>query len=77
MLLETLREYPFNMTFLPKDRRTLLHTQTAVVSMCVQIITGGEYRHIELRRTLLQKLQSLPTLPENILANTVQDCEYT
>ena len=66
LLLKTLRQYPFNMTFLPKDTRTLLHTPTAVVSMNVQIIVGGEYLYIGLRRSLLQKLQSLPTLSESV-----------
>ena len=65
-LLKTLREYPFNMKFLPKYTRTLLHTPAAVASMYVQTIAGGEYLHIGLRRTLLKKLQSLPTLPESV-----------
>ena len=66
LLLRSLREYPFNLTFLPKDTRTLLHTPTVVASNFIQNIAGGEYLHIGFRRTFVKKLESLPTLPENV-----------
>ncbi|XP_071582168.1 uncharacterized protein [Temnothorax nylanderi] len=69
ILLKTLHEFPFNLTFLPKDTRTLLETPTDVASRHVQYIDGGEYLHLGLQYTLIKKLK---TLPEDILPETIQ-----
>lgn len=68
LVLKTLRQFPFNHDYLPKDQRTLLRTPTIIASTLVQPIAGGEYLHIGFRSTLLKKLESLPpnTLPEII-----------
>jgi hypothetical protein len=69
ILLNTLREFPFNLTFLPKHTRTLLKTPTDVASRHVQHIDGGEYLHLNFKTTLIKKLK---TLPENTLPETIQ-----
>lgn len=68
LLLQTLREFPFNLNYLPKDARTLLQTPTVVANRYLQQLAGGEYLHIVLRSTITKKLKSLPAdmLPETI-----------
>lgn len=55
VLLRTLREFPFNLTCLPKDTRTLLETPVVVATRHVQHILGGEYLYIGFKRTLIKK----------------------
>ncbi|XP_039312241.1 uncharacterized protein LOC113004403 isoform X2 [Solenopsis invicta] len=69
ILLNTLREFPFNLTFLPKHTRTLLKTPTDVASRLVQYINGGEYLYLGFKSTLIKKLK---TFPENTLPETIQ-----
>lgn len=66
VLLRTLRDFPFNLTCLPKDTRTLLETPAVVATRHVQHILGGEYLHIGFKRRLIKKLESLDEdmLPE-------------
>lgn len=66
LLLQTLREFPFNLNYLPKDARTLLHTPIVVANRYVQQLAEGEYLHIGFKCTLTKKLESLPDdmLPE-------------
>jgi hypothetical protein len=69
MILKTLRAFPFNLTFLPKDTRTLLQTPTAAATRHVQQLAGGEYLHLGFKSTLLRKLENLP---QNLLPETIE-----
>lgn len=60
IMLETLREFPFNLNFLPKVAGTILRTPTNVASAYIQQIAGGEYLHIGFKETLLKKLTKIP-----------------
>ena len=68
IILNTFREFPFNLVSLPVDSRTLLQTPTVVASRFVHRIGNGEYLHIGFKKTLNKKLKSLP---ENILPETI------
>lgn len=75
ILLNTLREFPFNLNFLPKDARSILQTPTNVAGDFIRQIAGGEYLHIGLKITVEKKLKSIPanSLPENILMDFSTD----
>lgn len=69
IILKTLRAFPFNLTCLPKDTRTLLQTPTSVATRHVQQVAGGEYLHLGFKSTLVRKLESIP---EDMLPNIVE-----
>ena len=55
ILLKTLREFPFNLNFLPRDARTILNTPAIVVTRFIQRVAGGKYLHIDFKLTLEKK----------------------
>ena len=75
ILLKTLREFPINLNFLPKDARTILQTPTIVATTLIQRIAGGEYLHLGFKITLEKKLKSIPVhlLPEKIVIDFSTD----
>lgn len=74
-ILKTLRCFPFNLTYLPKDSRTLLKTPTVVVKNIIQHLAGGEYLHMGLEDLLIKKLTRLPieALPDFVLIDFSTD----
>ncbi|XP_043474343.1 uncharacterized protein LOC122506302 isoform X1 [Leptopilina heterotoma] len=68
VLLKTLRQFPFNMYWLPKDSRTVMNTPTIVASTRVQNLAGGQYLHIGFKKTLVKKLENIPV---NLLPDTI------
>lgn len=51
ILLKTMRNFPFNLRYLPNDIRTLLQTPTNATRQ-IKKISGGEYFHLGVKCTL-------------------------
>lgn len=75
VLLKSLRQFPFNLNFLPKDARTILQTPSIVATQLIHQIAGGEYLHIGFKSTLKKKLERVPlnVLPEVVVIDFSTD----
>lgn len=74
-ILRTLREFPFDLNYLPKDPRTLLQTPATIAIGVIQNIAGGEYLHVGFKWTLMKKLKQISAnmLPESIIIDFSTD----